>query len=139
MNTSTLPAAFVLRPVRRWWLRMLIFLLIIVFPVLSHAELYKKLIFAAAMAAWLGSYPLSCIRGEHFQRIMFIMFMPARTKRWSLDRFVSIQTECDPQDELAGAWWFIFGNWYVLWAVLDWMIPWLRSLTRRLVTCSFVG
>ena len=87
--------------------------------------MHKQVIFAAAMAAWVGSYPLSRIRGEHFERVMFIMFLPARTKRWALDRFVGIQPESVPQDEFAGAWWMIFGNWFVWWTVLDWMIPWV--------------
>ena len=125
MSTSVLSDTTTLRPVRRWWLRFLIFAAVAVFPLLSSAALHKKVIFAASMAAWIGSYPVARIRGEQFERIMFIMFVPARTKRWSIDRFVSVQPESNPVDELAGAWWWIFGNWYVLWAVLDWMIPWV--------------
>jgi hypothetical protein len=125
MSTSVLTDSVVMRPVRRWWLRMLIFLAVAAFPLLSRADLHKKVIFAATMAAWLGSYPLSRIRGEQFERLMFVVFMPVRTKRWSLERFVSIQPEAEPGDELGGAWWWIFGNWYIMWIVFDWMIPWV--------------
>jgi hypothetical protein len=104
---------------------MLLFLAIVAFPLLSEAQVYKKVIFAATMAGWMGSYPLSRIRGAYFERILFIMFLPIRTKRWSLDRFVSIQPEAEPVDEMAGAWWWIFGNWYIMWIVFDWMIPWV--------------
>src|SRR2546426_9718402 len=98
MSTSILRGSIMLLPLRRWWLRMMIFIPVAVLPLLSHAELHKKVIFAATMAAWVGSYPVSRIGAEHFERVMFIMFMPVRTKRWSLDRFVSIQTESDPAD-----------------------------------------
>lgn len=125
MSTSVLSDTISLRPVRRWWLRFLIFAAVAVFPFVSRVELFKKVIFAATMAAWVGSYPVARIRGEHFERVMFIMFLPARTKRWSLDRFTGIQPESVPEDEFAGTWWMIFGNWWILWQVLDWMIPWL--------------
>ena len=125
MSTSILSDSIPLRPVRRWWLRFLIFLVPASMVLFSESALHKKVIFAASMAAWVGSYPLARMRGEHFERVMFIMFVPARTKRWSLDRFVGIQPESVPQDEFAGAWWMIFGNWFVLWTILDWMIPWV--------------
>ena len=113
MSTSVLSDNIPLRPVRRWWLRFLLFVVIASPAVISRVELYKKVIFAATMAGWLGSYPLARIRGEHFERVMFIMFVPARTKRWPLDRFVGIQPESVPEDELVGASWFIFGNWWI--------------------------
>ena len=53
------------------------------------------------------------------------MFIPARTRRWSLDRFVGIQPESVPQDQFAGEWWMIFGSWFLWWTVLDWMMPWV--------------
>lgn len=124
MSISILSDSIPLRPVRRWWLRFLIFLVPASMALFSGAALHKKVIFAASMAAWVGSYPLARIRGEHFERVMFIMFMPARTKRWLLDRFVGIQPESVPEDEFAGVWW-IFGNWWILWQVLDWMILWI--------------
>jgi len=125
MSTSILSDTTILRPVRRWWLRFLIFAAFAVLPLVSRVAVHKKVIFAASLAAWVGSFPLARIRGEHFERVMFIVFLPARTKRWTLDRFVAIQPESVPQDEFAGAWWMIFGNWWILWQVLDWMIPWM--------------
>jgi hypothetical protein len=114
-----------LRPIRRWWLRFAIFLFFAAIAIASRVELHKKLIFAAVTAAWIGSYPLSRIRGGHLERVMFLMFVPAHTKRWSLDRFVRIQAECVPEDEFAGAWFWIFGTWWVFGLVLDWMVPWM--------------
>lgn len=125
MSTSILSENTPLRPVRRWWLRMLVFLVFAVIAFFSPAEMYKRIIFAVSMAGLIGSFPQVRIRGEHFERAMVIMFVPARVKRWSLDRFVAIQPEGEAKDDLAVAWWWIFGDWWIVWQVLDWMIPWL--------------
>ena len=114
-----------LQPVRRWWLRLVLFLAIAAIPLFSQRTAwYKRVIFAASMALWIGSYPVARVRGDRFERGMFIMFLPVRTKRWSLDRFSGILPESEPRDEFAFAWWMFFGNWWVIWTVLDWMVPW---------------
>src|SRR5262245_50431979 len=125
MSTSVLSPLVTLHPVRRWWLRAIVFASLCAFPMISRADWYKKLIFAAGMAAWIGSYPVASVRCEHFEKGMFIMFVPARRKRWSLDRFIRIETGCEPEDEAAGAWWLFFGEWYIAWIVMDWIIPWV--------------
>ncbi len=112
-----------LQPVRRWWLRLVVFVLIAAIPLFSvRAEWYKRLIFAASMAIWIGSFPVARLRGDRFERGMFIMFLPLRVKSWSLDRFTGILPESEPRDEFAFAWFFF--NWWIIWTVLDWMIPW---------------
>ncbi len=125
MSTSILSETMPLRPVRRWWLRFLVFLAFATIAIFSRAVWHKKVFFSATMAAWAGSYPVARIKGERFERLMFIMFVPARVKRWSLDRFTGVQTECEPQDEYAFGWWWFFGNWWVVWIVFDWIVPWL--------------
>jgi len=116
-------SAVPLQPVRRWWFRFIIFLGLAAIPFFSRAEWYKRVIFAAGLAGWLGSWPQARIRGDRFERVMYIFFVPARTKRWALDRFNGIQPDSDPR-EIAEAWMF-FGIWWLFWAAFDSLMPWL--------------
>ena len=125
MSITVLSSTIPLRPVRHWWLRSPILLFCAGIALVSRVEMYKKVFFVASMAAWVGSYPQARLTGDRFERTMFIAFVPARVQRWPLDRFVSIQSDSEPQEEFAVGWWFLFGNWWVLWNVLDWMVPWV--------------
>jgi hypothetical protein len=86
--------------------------------------LYQEVFFAGSMALWLGSYPRQRIVSGHFVRETTIAFVHARTKRWKLDRFVSIETALETRPGIFAA--VVMGP--MLWAMyhfLDWVVPWL--------------
>jgi hypothetical protein len=84
-----------------------------------------KIVGAVMWSGWIGSYPIARIRGDQFERVMVIMFVPARAKRWSLDRFSGIQPESEQEDEFAIGWWWLFGGWWLWSKALDWLTPWM--------------
>lgn len=123
--TAWQPSEYVLAPIRRWWLRLIVTLAVASPAFVSRADWYKKVIFAAGMAGWIGSYPVARIRNQRFERAMFVLFIPVPVKRWSLDRFSGVQPESEPHDPYALGWLWIFGGWWIWSYVLDWMIPWM--------------
>ncbi len=119
----------VLQPSGRWWLRLIIVLALSALALLARAEWYKKAVFCAGMAAWLGSFPQARFAGDRFERAMFLLFIPARVKRWSLDRFISIETGTEvpvlDNSGLDRVFWFWWWDWWLIWKLCDLIIPWL--------------
>ena len=131
----------VLRPVRRWWLRLAVVAGLAAFAALGPtAAWYKKALFSVAMAAWIGTFPVARICGDRFERALFVCFVPLRTKRWPLDRFTQIETDTAelPGVETAV---FVGTQWWLIWALCELMFPvlggqyklWLRAASGKRV------
>jgi hypothetical protein len=127
MTTSVLHGDETLRPARRWWLRFLIFLLLALLPLFSSTALHKRTIFAATMAAMLGSYPIARIKQGRFERVTFVAFVPVLVKRWSLDRFVSIETATRDPHALDTYMYSPLSSQWDFWLLMDFVFPWMSG------------
>lgn len=63
------------------------------FCLAGSEPLWAKAIFCFCVAGICGSYRLARIADGHFERILVLMFIPVRTRRWPIDRFTRIETD----------------------------------------------
>jgi hypothetical protein len=113
-----------LSPVRRWWLRLLLVLVLAACALAAvHAPWYKRTFFVLGVALWLGTFPQGVVSAGQFERSMVVLFVPLRSRRWSLDRFRQIETDLESLDPETAFW--IGGGWWLVWWLCDRMVPWL--------------
>jgi hypothetical protein len=107
---------------------MCVLVVLAVFCFVSGAEWYEQAFFVGMMALLLGTYPAVRFAHGRLERQMFVAFLPMRTQRWTIERFVAIDVEHD--DKSWGIWAFWFFYYWVLSWLVDTVIPWFSGRYR---------
>jgi|SRR5215469_1460381 len=115
-----------LEPVRRFRLRLFIWLGLCAFGLIGTAGPVPKFAFCLSMGLLLGSFPQAYLQEEAFYRELFVLFFRVQKKRWKLARFVQIETGLEerPFDSMANV--FKLGEILNrIWGLFDACVPWL--------------
>jgi hypothetical protein len=121
MSTLLLP-----RP--RLGIRLGLWAALAAFGLISTAPWFAKGMYSLWMAFFVGSYRQAWINEGKLERRLVLLFIPLRTKRWSLDRFAQIETRWDEPSGFLSA--MLFGpNVWILLRLnelfFDRVFPWL--------------
>lgn len=91
---------------------------------IGTAPFLSKVGFCLFVAALCGSYRIARIAHGHFERILMVMFIPVRSKRWPMDRFTRIETDWKDETGLLSAL-FLGGSLWLFLKAFDWLLPWM--------------
>lgn len=120
---------YTLKPIPRLWLRVILFVVLMLPAFLSTAPWSTKILGLLLWAGLLGTFPLAQLRDGRFEKQFFVAFVPLKPRKWCLDKVARVEVNLA---EPTGCWTaFVFGpaNFFFF-RLFDWLLPWIGGRYR---------
>jgi hypothetical protein len=115
-------------PEPRIWLRITLFVFMVLIAIISRSPWHAQLGFTLMMLGLIGTFPHSRINAKGFEKQWYAIFMPVHVQRTKLTQIVRIETDVESGvGFIGGCAIFVFLGPLVfpfLW-LADWLLPWL--------------
>lgn len=104
-------------------IRLVAFLLLVVFIAIGTVPWYQKAFVLLPVGLMLGTFPRVRLKGKYLERTYVVFFLAVHTQRWRLRDFVRIET--DREQRITSSFGCLVLFFWLIFRVFDHLMPWL--------------